>query len=129
MLSDDIERRRLVDAITSDIGTALVDELRIKLITMDKYVFGRLADSLEWNPALSLVGSKLRYAWSVEYGRKAGGSTPLEPLKEWAKKRFGVDDNAAMGIAIAVEKKIRTEGIDQTRFMKLGLLEFIEKRN
>ena len=126
ILRSDVEHRtEITDALLHDIGNDLRDALKKKLEDMDKVVFGLMMDSIVFDEYDKIVGSSRRGISNVEFGREAGSHTPIEELKRWAGKRFQVSESEALGIAIAVEKKIYREGIDETRFMKMTLEEFV----
>lgn len=50
------------------------------------------------------------YIEFLDTGRAPGKFPPIEPLKKWAKSKFGVDDKEATSIAFAVAHKIKKLG-------------------
>lgn len=50
------------------------------------------------------------YLEFLDTGRGPGKFPPIEPLKKWAKSKFGVDDKEATSIAFAVAHKIKKLG-------------------
>lgn len=68
-----------------------------------------------------------KYTEQLVYGRKPGNMPPIEPLIKWAQAKFGVDYDAAKGIAWGTAKKIQKEGT--TWYQKGGtdLLEVLEQ--
>jgi len=57
------------------------------------------------------IVSNANYSAAMEYGTKPF-TAPIEPLKEWAKKKFGNEE-----IGWAVWQKIRKEGITSHPYM------------
>lgn len=58
---------------------------------------------------LGIVGSPLPYAVPVELGTRPH-RPPVEPLIDWARAKFGLDDQAAQSVAWAVATKISKKG-------------------
>ncbi len=52
------------------------------------------------------------YIEFLDTGRGPGKFPPIEPLKDWAKSKFGVDDKEATSIAFAVAHKIKKLGTE-----------------
>ena len=115
------ERNALKDQILEDIGRKLVTDLQKELSREEKVVSGLMLDSLNWFPEDKIVGSKREGMDNLEYGRFAGSHVPLKPLMEWAKKKFGISEGEAWGVAKKVENHIFEEGIPMTRFAKITL--------
>ena len=114
-------RQKLKKDIIKDVANKLIIELKNELRDQDKIVSGAMAESLYYYPDDKVVGSEREGIDNVEYGRHEGYHVPLVPLKNWAMKKFGVDEGQAWGIAKDVEKKIYDEGIPMSRFMKITL--------
>jgi hypothetical protein len=52
------------------------------------------------------------YLEFLDTGRAPGKLPPIEPLKDWAKTKFGADDKEATSIAFAVAHKIKEIGTE-----------------
>jgi HK97 gp10 family phage protein len=50
------------------------------------------------------------YASFVEYGRRAGKMPPVYMLKQWVRKKFGVDAKEAKAIGFLIARKIAKKG-------------------
>lgn len=50
------------------------------------------------------------YTRYLANGRKPGSYAPIQPLKRWAKVKFGVGDRRATSIAFAVSTKLKQRG-------------------
>lgn len=48
--------------------------------------------------------------------RPFAGGPPIAALTEWAKRKFGLDDKAAEGVAWSIRKKISERGIEPRHF-------------
>ena len=59
-----------------------------------------------------------KHAEPVEYGRDPGKGVPIDPLAEWARRKFNVSQKEARRIAFAVSNKIKKEGIKPARYMR-----------
>lgn len=114
-------RSKLVDDITTDIANRLVKKLKDELVIEDKVVTGGMSDSLQYYKEDKIVGSTRDGMDNIEYGRTAGNHVPIEPLKKWAKIKFGLTDGEAYGVAKKVEQQIFENGIPMTRFAKITL--------
>jgi len=124
--TDDAVRAILLQEIVADIANDLITRMKAELENMDKVVFGNASKSIEYYPTDKIVGSFLDYIRNIEYGRIAGTHVPLEPLHDWAVKKFNMEDSYAWAFAKTVEKKIFENGIPMTRFCKLALGELTQ---
>lgn len=58
------------------------------------------------------------YAWYVHNGRQPGSMPPVEPIKEWVKRKLNVkNDKEATSIAWAICKAIEQRGIQPFPFL------------
>ena len=55
-------------------------------------------------------GSESGYAYFVEYGRRSGKMPPLFVIKQWVRKKFGVDAKEAKSIGFLIARKIAKKG-------------------
>ena len=58
------------------------------------------------------------YAKVVEYGREPGHMPPVEPIKDWSKKKFGLSEKEATSRGWAIATKIKKEGVDARPFLR-----------
>jgi len=120
-INNELQRKELVGEIVQDVARKLVTNLQKELSLEDKVVSGLMLDSLDWFPKDKVVGSQKEGMDNIEYGRLAGSHVPLKPLKEWAMKKFNLEEGVAWGVAKKVEKQIFENGIPMTRFAKITL--------
>lgn len=72
----------------------------------------------------SIFGTK--YTEQLVYGRKPGTYAPIQPLKEWAKIKLGLNDRQALGAAFAISKTLKEKG---SRIYQRGGSDLLEVLN
>lgn len=65
------------------------------------------------------------YAMAVNYGSRPH-MMPIQPLIDWALRKFKVDEEEAKEIAYAVRRKIATKGTKPTMFRELAIEQIID---
>ncbi len=67
------------------------------------------------------VFNPLGHAMPLEAGAKWDGPwPPIEPLRLWAERRFGVDEGEARSIAFLVSRKLKRSGLRARAFFQGG---------
>lgn len=72
----------------------------------------------------SIFGTK--YTEQLVYGRQPGTYAPIQPLKEWAKIKLGLNDRQALGAAFAISKTLKEKG---SRIYQRGGTDLLEVLN
>ena len=71
---------------------------------------------------VGMVGTSLRYAAPVEFGRRPGQRMPpVRALQDWAEVRLGVSDEESRGVAWAIARRIAVEGTEGAHMFRDGL--------
>lgn len=115
-----IKKLRTVETEIDNVSATLYDELEAIANWLTGEVQRRtpssgastLRDSIQ--PVMTrgvsiqaLISTPLVYGVPIEFGRKPGSKPPpYKALLPWVKRKFGVDDEEAVGIAIATAKNI-----------------------
>lgn len=87
------------------------DSIRDALNSKNISDTGEAANSLFIEHGADFVQSiGIFYIEFLDTGRAPGKFPPIEPLKDWAKSKFGADDKEATSIAFAVAHKIKKLG-------------------
>lgn len=68
--------------------------------------------SLSGTSVAGVVGTPLEYGEVVELGRRPGKFPPLAPIELWVRRKLGVPDAEARGVAFLVARKIARVGFD-----------------
>ena len=68
--------------------------------------------SLSGHSVAGVVGTPLEYGEVVETGRRPGKFPPLAPIELWVRRKLGVPDAEARGVAFLVARKIARVGFD-----------------
>lgn len=67
-----------------------------------------------------------RYTEQLVYGRRPGTYAPIEPLKQWAMIKLGLNEQQARGAAFAISKKLHDEGSEYYKQGGTDLLEILK---
>lgn len=71
---------------------------------------------------IGTVHNAIAYAPYVEFGTGPRGKLPpLEPLIQWARFKFGLDEKQARSAGFALQRSIAARGTPAQHFMELGL--------
>jgi hypothetical protein len=108
------------DRIITDVWGATLKAsakmVRIGVLETAPHVTGIMRGSIKESPVVRVrdgfevvVTSPIPYTSYVEFGTKPHWM-PIEPLRLWAQRKFGVDKGLAYGIAKKVQKRIATRG-------------------
>lgn len=83
---------------------------------------GELAGSVEHStlPRGARISVDAPHAAVVENGTRPFWP-PLQPLEDWARRKFGVDDDEAEEIAVAVQRKIAMFGIEPRHYFRRAM--------
>lgn len=106
--------REEVDAIGLEMRDKVVELLKAR----GKKATGDLIDSVDREVETTLqgitlsVGPRVTYADAVEEGLKPGKWRPIDPLKRWARAKFGATGKEKNAIAYAVRRKIYDRGTE-----------------
>ena len=96
------------DAEIKRILTNVIERFLIpKFYTLGLEASGNWRAQLEVRKS-SIFGTK--YTEQLVYGRQPGTFAPIQPLKEWAKIKLGLDDRQALGAAFAISKTLKEKG-------------------
>jgi hypothetical protein len=89
---------------------------------------GSLMRSVSWHriPYGAMIVVDAPHASMLEYGTRPHAA-PLQPLIDWAKRKFSVDDKEAKRIAYAVRGKIKKLGTKPRRYMARTVVELQTK--
>lgn len=63
------------------------------------------------------------YAGVVHDGRMPGTMPPTSALEGWAKRKLGVSDKEAKGVAFAIATKIKQRGTESFPFLEESVIE------
>jgi len=77
------------------------------------------------------VGYYAGYAEVIEFGRKIGSFPPLQPIRQWVRRKLRVPDSEADSVAYAVALSIKRNGTKAKPFLMpsfKGRLKGIENR-
>jgi len=98
---------------TKELLEALVELLAGEVAERTPQATGALANSITGDVRFAgvalegLVSSSLNYATPIELGRQPGSKPPpYKALLGWVKRKLDVDDDEAVGVAIATAKNI-----------------------
>ena len=115
-LSDALARApHIVDQELGAFMAVAIDHLATEVRDRTPSAFGHLRGSIAGTVrhsaggVLGVVGTPLPYAIPVELGTKPH-RPPMQPLEDWARKKFGVPKREARRIAYLVARKIGREG-------------------
>ena len=111
--------------ITADImaSNLMVNKKGINTIVPDSNIFKEMKAKASGNIVIELLLNN--YVKYIESGRKAGSKfPPIEPIREWAKKKLGKQDNSTIFL---IRRAIAEDGIKPRPFM-YKVLETIDKK-
>ncbi len=83
---------------------------------------GSLARSVEASdlPRGGVISVDAPHAAAMEFGTRPF-YPPLQPLVDWAQRKFGVGEEEAKGIAFAVREHIATWGMEPRHYLKRSM--------
>ena len=67
-----------------------------------------------------------KYTEQLVWGRSPGKFAPIEPLKQWAMAKFGLDEREALGMAYGVSNNLKKFGSSWYRQGGTDLLEILQ---
>ena len=111
--------------ITADImaSNLMVNKKGINTIAPDSNIFKEMKAKASGNIVIELLLNN--YVKYIESGRKAGSKfPPIEPIREWAKKKLGKQDNSTIFL---IRRAIAEDGIKPRPFM-YKVLNTIDKK-
>jgi hypothetical protein len=88
---------------------------------------GEWREHLEGTPDGRIRGRD--YTIQLVNGRRPGTYAPIEPLKQWAMIKLGLDEKQATGMAFAMSKKFKEEGSKYYREGGTTLLDILESQD
>lgn len=134
-MSVDVEEhnKKTIQAFSQRIGEDLIEEIGKVLDEFGITDTGDLKSSFEVKRDGEMgviVGTKLKQAPAIEWGRLAGSMPPIESILEWVmrKKDPSLTPEEAMEVAWRVAKKIEEEGQDATRFVRIAIVRLIARK-
>ena len=110
--------------IMQDIAKDIIAGIKQSIRTLDISFTGALENSFEAEQDGEdvVVGSRLKYADIVEFGRTPGSMPPVKVLFPWVLQKIGgLDEKEVQRIAFAVAKKIEEKGTEPQRYIRATL--------
>jgi hypothetical protein len=77
-------------------------------------------------PRGAVLYNDIPYAGIVELGRRPGKWPPVTPLRLWARRVLGLDEDEAKAAAFPIARAIKTRGIKGRHIVKNSLYKFRE---
>ena len=84
----------------------------------------------EWRDNLEVRGSSIwgrSYTEQLVYGRRPGTFAPIAPLIKWVEVKLGLTGREAIGVAYAINHKIKNEGTNYYQQGGTTLLEVLNE--
>ena len=73
------------------------------------------------------VGSTLRYADTIEFGR-IPEQTRREDIKQWAERKLGLSEPELSPATTRIVRKIRREGVEEQPYMRPAIQRYISQQ-
>ena len=103
----------------------------IERFLIPKFYSLGLEASGNWRAQLEVRKSSIfgtKYTEQLVYGRQPGTFAPIQPLKEWAKIKLGLDERQALGAAFAISNTLKEKGSKIYQNGGTDLLEVLNSR-
>lgn len=129
-MSHEEKNEQVIDQLVDDIGSDIIKTSRRILRTEDINFTGGLSKKiLKYKLGeFKYIVYDSPYAELVEDGMPPGGYVDIGKLREWVRKKLGISDERALGVATGnIFNKIKEKGIEPTRFLDKSL-DFVIKR-
>lgn len=85
----------------------------------------------EWKKSVNVVDDTIRgrkYTEQLVYGRSPGTFAPIQPLKEWAMIKLGLEESQALSAAFAISNKLKQEGNEYYKQGGTDLIEILKSK-
>jgi len=114
-----------IDRVMDDFANRIFQLSQENLVNDGKVDTGTLLKTANINREFlhKTIVFPVNYAENIEYGRLAGTMPPVEPLKKWARRKLGLSEKEANGVAWAIAKTIQKRGIQPSPFLQPAIMQ------